>query len=342
VIPGSSTSDPALPTPEVSGGTVSDSPPATVQVRYIGGFGRSGSTMLDLMLGQAPGVFSAGEVREIWQSGLVENRLCGCEQPFRDCSFWQAVGEAGFGGWDRIALPDILRLRYSLDRPWSFPAQPLSGMVRSLQSRIQAYTGMLERLYRAIAEVSGASVIVDSSNLPSHAFLLRKMPAIDLRVIHLVRDSRAVAWSWQKRVEKLRSEGPSGYLPQYGPVGSSLRWMYYNGLTQSLRRLGVPYHLVRYEDLVRNPYQVTAGLLGHAGLSGEAAQPSYIEGHRVRLKPNHTVEGNPMRFVTGDLELRADQAWQNRLPSRDRRTVTALTLPLLRAYGYHVTEPASS
>jgi len=342
VIPGSSTSDPVLPTPEVSGGTASDSPPARVQVRYIGGFGRSGSTMLDLMLGQAPGVFSAGEVREIWQSGLAENRLCGCEQPFRDCSFWQAVGEAGFGGWDRIPLPDILRLRYSLDRPWSFPAQPLSGVVRSLQSRIQAYTGTLERLYRAIAEVSGASVIVDSSNLPSHAFLLRKMPAIDLRVIHLVRDSRAVAWSWQKRVEKLRSGGPSGYLPQYGPAGSSLRWMYYNGLTQSLRRLGVPYHLVRYEDLVRNPYQVTAGLLSHAGLSGQAAQPSYIEGHRVRLKPNHTVEGNPMRFVTGDLELRADQAWQNRLLARDRRTVTALTLPLLRAYGYPVTEPAGS
>lgn len=341
MIPGSSTSDRELPKPEVAAGPAPGSSGATVQVRYIGGFGRSGSTMLDLMLGQAPGVFSAGEVREIWRSGLVENRPCGCEQPFRDCSFWQAVGDAGFGGWDRVPLADVLRLRYSLDRPWSFPAQPLSGMVGSLQSRIQEYTGTLERLYRAIAEVSGASMIVDSSNLPSHAFLLRRMPAIELRVIHLVRDSRAVAWSWQKRVEKRRSDGTSGYLPRYGPAGSSLRWMYYNGLTQSLRRLGVPYHLVRYEDLVLNPYQVTAGLLGQAGLTGEAAQPSYIEDHRVRLKPNHTVEGNPMRFVTGHLDLRADQAWQRQMPLRDQRLVTALTLPLLRAYGYPVTGSAS-
>lgn len=336
------TCDPAVPATAEPGDAAPGPSGATVQVRYIGGFGRSGSTMLDLMLGQAPGVFSAGEVREIWQSGLAENRPCGCEQPFRDCSFWQAVGDAGFGGWDRVPLPDILRLRYSLDRPWSFPALPASGMMASLRSRIEEYTGTLGRLYRAIAEVSGASMIVDSSNLPSHAFLLRRMPAIELRVIHLVRDSRAVAWSWQKRVEKVRSDGPSGYLPQYGPAGSSLRWMYYNGLTQSLRRLGVPYHLVRYEDLVRNPYQVTAGLLGQAGLTGEAAQPSYIEDHRVRLKPNHTVEGNPMRFVTGHLDLRADQAWQRQMPLRDQRLVTALTLPLLRAYGYSVTGPASS
>jgi hypothetical protein len=64
-----------------------DTPPkpldAAVRVLYIGGWGRSGSTLLDLILGQAPGVFSAGEVREIWQSGLVENRPCGCERPFR-------------------------------------------------------------------------------------------------------------------------------------------------------------------------------------------------------------------------------------------------------------------
>jgi hypothetical protein len=316
-------------------------PEGTVRVLYIGGWGRSGSTLLDLILGQAPGVFSAGEVREIWQSGLVENRPCGCERPFRDCSFWQAVGEAGFGGWDRIPLREILRLRYSLDRPWSLPALPLGHLVNPIGARIQAYTGTLQRLYAAIAEVSGASVIVDSSNLPSHAFLLRAMPGIDLRVIHLVRDSRAVAFAWRKQVEKRTSAGPSASLPRYDLGSSSLRWLLYNGLTQTLRPLHVPYAFARYEDLVAAPRDEVGRLLRHAGLTGSAAEPGYIEGQRVRLERNHTAEGNPMRFVNGELELRADQAWRRQMPSRDRRVVTALTLPLLAAYGYPVNGPAT-
>lgn len=317
-------------------------PDATVRVLYIGGWGRSGSTLLDLILGQAPGVFSAGEVREIWQSGLVENRPCGCEQPFRDCSFWQAVGDAGFGGWDRIPLDEILRLRYSLDRPWSFPALPLRRLVNPVGAQVEAYTGTLQRLYAAIAEVSGASVIVDSSNLPSHAFLLRTMPGIDLRVIHLVRDSRAVAYSWSKHVEKRKSAGPSASLPRYDVGSSSLRWLLYNGLTQTLRPLHVPYAFARYEDLVGAPRDEVGRLLQHAGLTGSAAEPGYIDGQTVLLKPNHTAEGNPMRFVNGELELRADQAWRRQMPPRDRRVVTALTLPLLAAYGYRANGPSTS
>jgi hypothetical protein len=309
---------------------------ATVRVLYIGGWGRSGSTLLDLMLGQAPGVFSAGEVRELWQSGLAENRPCGCQKPFRDCSFWQEVGRAGFGGWDRIPLPEVLALRYSLDRPWSFPALPISRLVTPLGVRVRTYTEILQILYRAICEVSGCRIIVDSSNLPSHAFLLRSIPTIELRVIHLVRDSRGVAFSWRKQVEKLRPAAPPAYLPRYSLTGSSLRWLLYNGLTQALSSMQTPYMLVRYEDLIQMPHEVICRALQHAGLTGSSAEPGYINGDRIQLAANHTVEGNPMRFVTGELELRVDRQWEEKMTVRDRRLVTALTLPMLTAYGYPV------
>jgi hypothetical protein len=41
-----------------------------------------------------------------------------------------------------------------------------------------------------------------------------------------------------------------------------------------------------------------------------------------------------MRFTTGRLVMRRDEAWRAALPAGQRRLVTMLTAPLLTAYGY--------
>ena len=164
----------------MSASTPAAAGPARVSVLYIGGWGRSGSTLLDRVLGQVPGVVSLGEVRELWQRGWVENRPCGCGAPFADCPFWTEVGRRAFGGWASLDRDEVLRLRYSLDRPWATPMLLGRRSVGFMGRRAATYTSILDTLYRALGDVSGAKVIVDSSKLPSHALLLRRVPAIDL------------------------------------------------------------------------------------------------------------------------------------------------------------------
>jgi hypothetical protein len=41
-----------------------------------------------------------------------------------------------------------------------------------------------------------------------------------------------------------------------------------------------------------------------------------------------------MRFATGELAIRADEEWRAKMDAGDRRTVSTLTGPLLRRYGY--------
>src|SRR5919112_111664 len=65
--------------------------PAALHVLYIAGDGRSGSTLLARILGQADGAFSAGEVRYLWERGMWENRTCECGRAFADCPFWSRV-----------------------------------------------------------------------------------------------------------------------------------------------------------------------------------------------------------------------------------------------------------
>src|SRR5439155_19145064 len=131
----------------------------------------------------------------------VEDRPCGCGLPFSRCPFWTEVGGAAFGGWGSLDLTEVLRLRYSLDRPWTPAVMAASRLRPGLRRDLEGYLGILGSLYRALGEVSGARVLVDSSKLPSHALLLRRVPGVDLRLLHLVRDSRGVAFSWQKQTK---------------------------------------------------------------------------------------------------------------------------------------------
>lgn len=318
---------------------------SVVRVLYIGGWGRSGSTLLDRMLGQVPSVISLGEVRELWMRGLVENGHCGCGEAFIECVFWREVGDRAFGGWRRAPVDELLRLRYSVDRGWTLPQLLWPSPWPRFRRRFRALAEVLSCLYEAIGEVSGAELLVDSSKLPTYAALLHRVPTIDLRLIHLVRDSRGVAFSWQKVVKRWNGPGAAGAgsdstgrdpneMARYGIVGAAARYDFYNAATTALTILGVPSQRVRYEDLMADPVPTLRSVLNHAGLSPAREALSFVSPDAVTLGPGHLVEGNPMRFVHGAIELRNDDGWRHGLPRGRRLAVTAMTSPLLAAYGY--------
>lgn len=310
-----------------------------IRVLYVGGWGRSGSTLLDRMLGQVPGFAALGEIREIWQSGLTEDRQCGCGLPFRQCPFWSEVGERAFGGWDRVDLPSALGLWKRYDRPWALPSLLTRRSANGGSPGLGRYVDLLGRLYAAIAETSGAEVVVDSSKLPSHALLVRMIPGVDVRLVHLVRDSRGVAYSWRKRVLDPGAERLGLEMEHYTPATSSLRWLLYNEATSLCRPAGLSTLVMRYEDLVADPQRSLGRAVGHAGVDAGGGL-DFVEGREMTLRRNHNVDGNPIRFVEGPLTVRPDEEWLERLGRGDRALVTALTAPGLAQYGYPLRRPA--
>jgi hypothetical protein len=315
-----------------------------VRVIYLGGLGRSGSTLLERLLGELPGVCACGEVVHLWQRGVTGNERCGCGLEFSACDFWKQVGKEAFGGWDKVDTDRIGYLKDAVDRTRMIPR--LSGRARlssRLRSDLAEYSGNYVRVYRAIADVSGCDAIVDSSKHASLAFCLSRRPEIDLRVIHVVRDSRAVAYSWTTKVARPeaslpRREGPDSYMTTYSPSKAAAHWDAQNGALQLLARRGTPVLRIRYEDLVQATEQTLRRAATFAGLPDGDLSMNFLhtEGGEpcAELTTAHTASGNPMRFVTGGLPIRGDDRWRSAMPDSQRRTVTALTFPLLRSYGY--------
>ena len=57
---------------------------------YVAGAGRSGTTLLGMVLAREPGVFNCGELIHLW-SRLSANALCQCEAPVTRCEVWADV-----------------------------------------------------------------------------------------------------------------------------------------------------------------------------------------------------------------------------------------------------------
>jgi hypothetical protein len=303
-------------------------------VLFIGGLGRSGSTLLDRMLGRLDDVWSVGELVHIWERGLSENNRCGCGERFRDCPFWGRVGEVAFGGWDNLDVGEVLALKASVDRNRYVPLMVLPGLSRPYRARLERYLELLEQLYAAIREVSGRPLVVDASKHASHAFLVRRMRGVDLRLVHLVRDSRGVAFSWTKRMRRAEVVAGDALMATDTPLRMSARYLGYNLLFHLLVLTGVRGILLRYESLVRDPSGELTRVLALSGRPVAAGELGFVGDGWVELGPSHALAGNPMRFRSGRVPLRVDEEWRGQLRRRHRVLTAVSTWPLLLAYGY--------
>ncbi|MFC4783456.1 sulfotransferase [Nocardioides sp. MAHUQ-72] len=319
--------------PDPHGGVGAD-PAGRLQVLYVGGMPRSGSTLTDLMLHQLPGHVGVGELFYLWRNGLAHDGLCACSQPFSGCPFWSEVGRVAFGGWESVDAEHVMRLQEQVDRTSRIPWLLSPWRPRVFAAELEEYAGILRRLYAAIVTVSGQQVVVDSSKRPSLAYVLRSMPDVDLAVAHVVRDPRGVAFSFAKHVALPAGAALRSEMPRSTTRKVSRRWVSVNALIAGLRRVGVPVVRVRYEDLVAAPDRELRRVLALTGQDAPESTFDYVTPEGITVPRTHVVAGGRIRLASGTMPLRLDEQWQRDMPSRSRRLVEVMTAPVRWKYGY--------
>ena len=193
-----------------------------VQVLYIAGMTRSGSTLLGRLLGELPNAVHVGELGLFTTPGFAATAGCECRRTVEHCDFWQAVYARAFGGLDALDLKTLDRTR----REYRLRTLPRLLLPRTAEqaSRLREYRDVLGALYAAVRDISGAGVIVDGTKDPLYCYLLSQVPTVDLKRVHLIRDPRAVAFSHQ-RVKKYQPHlSDPGCLPRFSPGQSAMSW----------------------------------------------------------------------------------------------------------------------
>lgn len=298
-------------------------PPLTILC--ITGWCRNGSTIIGNVLNEIPGFFHVGELHFLWKNsaGLGANNVCGCGRPLTECPIWSRILPVGRpAGVSARAHADAViarQLAYVRTRhTWRVLRRG------PYCSGIREHADLMTRVYRAIAEVTGARVLVDTNKIPGETALLPYLAGIEPYYVHLVRDPRAVAGSWHQ---------PKDYAYALPSSTSTGYWYGFNLAARAITRRYPRRSLtMRYEEFIADPEVTLAAMLRLCG-AGSSAVP--LRGRVIELGVNHTVTGNPDRLRSGATVIRdTDDTWKATLPASAKLTAAALSWPLFWRYGY--------
>ncbi len=167
---------------------------------YIGGYGRSGSTLIDIILGNQKDVISLGAIDNIW-NWIDQDNKCACEATLEDCDFWSKI---------LVETEKRLSFKYS--------NQEKNKLCKSFESiygikylilgkfykdKLSKYIELQNTFLEVIKEFTKAKIIVDSSKTTYDSilrpFLIGKYVEKNILLIHLKRKLGGVTWSSMKK-----------------------------------------------------------------------------------------------------------------------------------------------
>ncbi len=336
-----------------------------VRVLEITGLGRSGSTILDLVLGNHPDIESVGEVGNIFLSDWISREslrgidsdkrrlpFCTCgkrldvlyvDTPDDACPFWSSVRREWVERTDPHSIQSYPKLQDDFEPQGRWPRLLYEGRRPSAQFR--SYARLTRSFFESIRAVSGKPVIVDSSTVPVQAFALRMTPGIDLHVVHLVRDGRGVIAS---HIGSFREDRRAGVRWDHKDrlmwktvarrrglyLISVVRWIVRHLAAEWVcTRLGPKRAIrLRYEDFVADPKAALERIGSLIELDFTEVAEAASSGEPMQA--GHNIAGNATKD-SGYIKLRPDaQEWRTALSPAEQRLSWALMGWLMRRYGY--------
>ena len=331
-----------------------------LRVLEIAGLGRSGSTILDIVLGNHPHIESVGEVGNLTLNGWISREslqgidpnkrrvpICTCgkrldvlyvDTPEEACPFWSRVRREWVERADPESIETYPKLRGNFER--TRLALLIQQCLRLLYEKrrqsasFRSYARLTRAFFESIRAVSGKPLIVDSTKSPVRAFAHSLVPGIDLYVVHLVRDGRGVIASRRKTFKKDLRAGIMWDHEGYPMWRTIVRWIGLNLAAEWVcTRLGPKKSMrLRYEDFVADP----KGALERIGslIELDLSEVADAACSGKPMQAGHNIGGNRTK-KSEIITLRPDaQEWRAALSPTEQRLSWTLMGWLMRRYGY--------
>jgi hypothetical protein len=255
------------------------------EIIYIAGAGRSGSTLVDIALGNIDEHWSLGELIFFVENGLMSDEYCSCGKKVRQCEFWSRIIKE----WQptrNLTDAEFVKVQKDLLRN----KRLIINFINSFAYRNEQllFFQDLKTLYELVFKETGARVVIDSSKNAQYIKLLKKLP-FKLTVLQVTRSFSGVLNSLKKELVENREEGvEKGLVPQSFAYTLAI-WLLDNFFSWFFA-WGVNYKRIKYENFVNNPNETFGKILKISKKNAVTLR------NRGPLKANHLVAGNRLRI----------------------------------------------
>lgn len=250
------------------------------------GYGRSGSTLISRILGQAEGAFNTGEAsRYLSNERMIARDLpCGCGATHHACPFWRQQ-QNGFSPEGKSQATRALRISKVL---WGDTAR----RVQSIAAGLEPLRTETQRFFLQTASRADASVVIDASKHPVHAAFVAACFPGQVHALHLSRDPSRIIESYSTAKQ---------YLPQRAALGVAFEWLRFNYVATKTKPLYASFHTLQYEDFLARPDQSLREIGAAVGLEIASL---FRDGRTVSLDQQHPLAGNPDKLSPNSVTVR--------------------------------------
>ena len=293
---------------------------------YILAASHSGSTLTAMLLGAHNDICTAGELKAT-SLGEPDKYRCSCKELIGQCHFWTGVSKemkkSGFDYQITDSNTDIRsyssaytrKLLRPLCRGWllEFVRDTFLWFSPVWRKAIKTIQDRNLALIKSIASVSNSNIIVDSSKIGLRLKYLLRQKDVDIKVLRVVRDGRAVALTYIDPEQfadatnpTLRGggSGASREAEKLTIAAAANEWKRSNEESENLidRLKPNQCYQISYEELCANTSLTMGKVFNYLGVTRDGWNPDFKD-------IEHHVIGNGMRLDDRN-EVVLDERWR--------------------------------
>lgn len=252
---------------------------------YILGASRSGSSLFEYWLGEEYGYSTYGELRWVFERGVLHNEICSCKEYFDECVFWKSNKAIQVIRKEAI---DFSSLRIFFDKPQNLIPIYFSWFrTNSWNEKWFKYSAALKNLYDELHNVSGQ--FIDNSKSPFYLLVLKEALDLRIRVVWFRRSVKGVVHSYSKRKRRTESPVPNTFMRKKSFLHASLYWLAIEWVSYAICKSHKESITIEYEEFIKNQSICAA----HFNINRANIYKHSISGNPDRLSGNLSKIKNP-------------------------------------------------